>query len=309
MRNTHGFYAAVFCGCAVILFSAPFASGQVTTGEVTQQPPQPVDPKPAAPNAGNQPPSAKSGVRIPLISAKRMTPSQLDKENEKRPGPQIPKDEQLKIDPNQNAKLPYQDLIKIAQSDASQPKDAKIYTLQISSTRAGVKPSEIELFIDTPDVPMVLPVSEEGYFQVPYSIDMYEQNPHLVANQPKGSLNISVKLALPKVDPPKIVDGKVRYQELFRPLLEMAKAMAKVDQSFGKAGNQQFALEIITGTEPIHVNRALGQRTISPNTDGKIYMIYERLLFEENPEISVPLKTTVNVRPVSPREAALIRAQ
>ena len=317
-------------GSAIFLASAALLNAQVQTGEVPTQPEQlrPIELPQADPSAPVQivTPSTPKGIppigggsarpvpkatsgRIPMISASGRTPAEIEAATKPRA---IPKGAGANLpvsSENAVAKLPYQELIKIAQSDTSQAKDAQMYFLKIGSALEGVKPGDIKLVLEIPDLPMELPVTVDGFFQVPYSIDLYEKNPLLVANQPRGSLSISVKLALPEVEPPKVIDGKVRYKELFRPVVEMAQGMSRVDPNFGKDGQQQFALEIQSGTEPILVKRALGSRTIRPNKEGKIYMVLERMLYDENPEIAVPAKITVNVRPVTAAEAAAIRAQ
>jgi hypothetical protein len=138
---------------------------------------------------------------------------------------------------------------------------------------------------------------------------MMELNPDLVANQPKGTLNIFVDLEIPKVDAPKIKDGKVDYRELFRPLIAIQKEMRKVDPIFGLAGQQQFVLEVDTEGTALKITRELGSRTFRPNEDGKIYMILESYLYEENPTITIPEEAKIQVLPKSPEEIEEIRSR
>jgi len=207
------------------------------------------------------------------------------------------------------ARLPYQQLIKIAQSDKKNENDSKSYKLRIQSRIPTVKSSDIELVIDAKEGPIVLVVDNDGVVEVPNSLELYEENPDLVANQPRGSLNIFVDLSVPKVAPPKIEDGKVKYQELFRPLVTLQDEMKKVDPLFGLSGQQQFVLEIETGEEAIKITRAFGARTYRPNTRGKVYMIMESYLYEENPEVEIPDKAKINVLPASPEEIDDIRSR
>ncbi|HQZ27496.1 MAG TPA: hypothetical protein PK648_05060 [Verrucomicrobiales bacterium] len=210
---------------------------------------------------------------------------------------------------NDLARLPYAQLLKIAQSDARAKQDAESYKLRIQSRNPDVKPTNIELFLDVKDKPIVLVVDNDGFVVVPHNKELLESNPDLVANQPRGSLNIFVDLEVPKVSPPAIKDGKVRYQELFRPLVEIQTEMRKVDPTFGLSGQQQFVLEIETGKEPIKITRDFGARTYRPNTRGKVYMIMESYLYEENPEVEIPDKAKMNVLPASPEEIEEIRSR
>lgn len=210
---------------------------------------------------------------------------------------------------NDLARLPYAHLLRIAQSDARAKADAKSYKLRIQSRNANVTPKDIELFLDVKDAPLVLVVDNDGFVEVPHNEDLISKNPDLVANQPRGSLNIFVELEVPKVSPPQIKDGKVAYQELFRPLVEIQTEMRKVDPTFGLSGQQQFVLEIETGEEPIKITRAFGARTYRPNSRGKVYMIMESYLYEENPEVEIPDKAKMNVLPASPEEIEEIRSR
>jgi len=212
------------------------------------------------------------------------------------------------LDFNNLARLPYRQLITIAQSDARAEPDAKSYKLRIQSRDTSVKSSDIELFLNLEEGPMVLVVDNDGFVEVPHREDLLEKNPELVANQPRGSLNIFVDLEIPKVPPPKIVDGKVEYRELFRPLVEIQNEMRKVDPTFGLTG-QQFVLEIETGEAPIKITRTLGSRTFRPNSRGKVYMIMESYLYEENPEVEIPDDAKMNVLPANPEEIEDIRSR
>jgi len=210
---------------------------------------------------------------------------------------------------NDLARLPYAQLLRIAQSDARAKSDAASYKLRIQSRNPNVKSTDIELFLDVKDKPLVLPVDKDGFVEVPHTAVLAAANPDLVANQPRGSLNIFVDLEVPKVSPPNIKDGKVAYQELFRPLVEIQGEMRKVDPTFGLSGQQQFVLEIETGKNPIKITRAFGARTYRPNSRGKVYMIMEAYLYEENPQVEIPNDAKMNVLPASPEEIEEIRSR
>lgn len=210
---------------------------------------------------------------------------------------------------NDLARLPYLQLLRIAQSDARAKSDATSYKLRIQSRNPKITPKDIELFLDVKDKPLVLVIDNDGFVEVPHNKELVDANPDLVANQPRGSLNIFVDLEVPRVSPPEIKDGKVAYQELFRPLVEIQAEMRKVDPTFGLSGQQQFVLEIETGEKPIKITRDLGSRTFRPNARGKVYMIMEAYLYEENPQVEVPDGAKMNVLPASPEEIDEIRSR
>ncbi len=207
------------------------------------------------------------------------------------------------------ARLPYVHLIRIAQSDVKAKDDADSYKLRIQSQNPKVKAGDIELFLDVKDKPVVLPVDNDGFFEVPHTAALVAGNPDLVANQPRGTLNIFVDLEVPRVAPPVIKDGKVAYQELFRPLVEIQDELRKVNPTFGLSDEEKFVLEIETGDQPIKITRAFGARTWRPNPRGKIYMVMEPYLYEENPQVEVPNDAKMNVIPASPEEIDDIRSR
>lgn len=206
------------------------------------------------------------------------------------------------------ARLPYQQLIKIAQSDARAKTGADSYKLRIKSRNESVKSSDIELFLDRKEGRLILVVDNDGFVEVPHTKELLAENPDLVANQPKGSLNIYVDLEVPEVTAPDFSKGKLKYKELFRPLVQIQDEMRKVDPTFGLAG-QQFVLELETGEEPVKITRELGSRTFRPNSEGKVYMIMESYLLEENPEVTVPKNVKMNVLPATPKEIEDIRSR
>lgn len=207
------------------------------------------------------------------------------------------------------ARLPYRQLIKIAQSDSRSKPEAESYRLRIQSRNSLVSSRDIELYLDVKDAPIILVVDYDGFVEVPHNRKLLDLNPDLVANQPRGTLNIFVDLELPKVDPPEIKEGKVEYRELFRPLMTIKDEMRKVDPMFGMTGQQQFVLEVETGGEPLKITRELGARTFTPDDDGKVYMIMESYLFEENPIVSIPDDAKIQVLPKSPQEIEEIRSK
>lgn len=216
------------------------------------------------------------------------------------------------VDINNIAKIPYEALIKIAQSDAAQPKDADIYTLRISS-KIGVPVAQIELFLDRPTAPETLTIDPNGYFLVPHNSELLKENPDLVSNQPKGSLNLEVKLSLPKPELPQIKEGKVTYQALFKPIQLLNESMRKVDPTFGEPDQQQFAIEFNTGVAGgVKLQRQFGARTLKPDEKGSVWIVFDPVLFEEDPSPVIqvaPPAAPVSVRPISAAQAAEIRAK
>jgi hypothetical protein len=224
------------------------------------------------------------------------------------------------------AKLPYQQLVTIARNNSSNPgaqaepgpdttdegsddpeKKPEAMMLRISSTE-GVAVDQITLTIMRASGPVSIDIDAKGDLEVPWSEELFDENPMVVSNQPQGTMNLGFTIAIPEVRA-KVVDGKVRYQDLFKQLLEAQKAMRNTDPEFGNAGRETFAIQIMGGGDDVAILRDLGSRKIVPDDDGNVWLVYELLLFEENPHVTLPENAQVNIVPVDARHALRIRAQ
>jgi len=210
---------------------------------------------------------------------------------------------------DQNAQLPYHELVKISQSDSSQPKDTEKLSFILASNK-GVALDQITLTLLLKKGPMALPIDTKGHFTVPFSDQLMDENPLMMSNQPHGSLSLKFTLAIPemgKMEPPKVVDGKVTYQAVFQSLVKFKEAMKKVDTRFGEDGSQQLAVQCETGGEAITIHQKFGSRALKAGVDKAVWLLYDARLFQENPDISVPEGTKFNLRPVNPSEVKKIK--
>jgi len=208
--------------------------------------------------------------------------------------------------PAEIAQLPYQALVGIARNNADRPTDGEKMMLRISSSEE-VPVEEIKLTIMKAEGEVPIEIDEKGDFEVPFSDALYDENPMVVSNQPKGTMNLKVMIDLKEVRP-KVVDGKVKYRDLFSQLLELQKKMRELDPNFGTPGYETLAIQIVTGGEPVIILRKLGSREIAADEAKTVWMVYDLLLFEENPDVKIPEKAEVSIKPVDARTAIAIRA-
>ncbi len=207
------------------------------------------------------------------------------------------------------AQLPYHELVKISQSDSSQPKGKDTLTFVLASNK-GVSLDQITLTLQLKKGAVSLPIDSKGHFTIPFSDQLMEENPLMITNQPRGSLSLKFTVSVPglgKIDSPKVVEGKVKYQALFQSLLQFKEAMKKVDTKFGEDGGQQLAIQCVTGGKGVTIHQKFGTRTIKAGSDGMVWLLYDARMFAENPNISVPPGTEFNLRPVSPGKLKEIR--
>ena len=208
--------------------------------------------------------------------------------------------------PAEIAQLPYQALVGIARNNADRPEDGEKMMLRISSSE-GVGVEDIKLTIMRAEGEVPIVIDENGDFEVPFSDELYDENPMVASNQPKGTMNLKVMIDLKEVRP-KVVDGKVKYRDLFSQVLELQKKMRGLDPNFGTPGYETLAIQIVTGGEPVVIMRKLGSREIAADEEKTVWMVYDLLLFEENPDVKIPEKAEVSIKPVDARTAVAFRA-
>lgn len=207
------------------------------------------------------------------------------------------------------AQLPYHELVKIAHSDSSQKKEEDQLTFTLASTK-GVPFDQIKLTLQLKKGPISLPIDGKGHFKLPFSDQLIDENPLMISNQPRGSLSLKFTLAIPemgKMEPPNIVEGKVKYQAVFQSLVKFKEAMKKVDTKFGEDGSQQLAVQCITSGKSVTIHQKFGSRTLKADKDGEVWLLYNERLFQENPDISVPDGTEFNLRPLTVEKAKEIK--
>lgn len=94
------------------------------------------------------------------------------------------------------AQLPYSTLLDYQQrvDDLKDLKQLKVWK-HVDSSRHGVEPSDIKLTIMRDAAhggPLVMVVDEDGHFTLPVTQGLKDEDPVVVSNQPKGSMNLSV---------------------------------------------------------------------------------------------------------------------
>ncbi|MDF1751443.1 MAG: hypothetical protein P1U89_01585 [Verrucomicrobiales bacterium] len=186
--------------------------------------------------------------------------------------------------------------------------------MRISSSLVDVRPEQIELLLDTKEAPTHLIVDDKGYFEVPNTKKLHEEDPLLIANQPRGTLNISFKMEVGGYVPPKIENGQISYKKLFEGVLDLQREVREVDPTFGLMGKGQFALRITTD-KPIKINREMGvgdrkikgSRTFRP-INGIIYLFMEAYMFDDNPVVEIPGDVTIEIKQFPSHVAEKIKA-
>jgi len=170
-------------------------------------------------------------------------------------------------------------------------KSAVTYTLISSVTGAPVE--GLELHVQLGDQTVPVPVTEDGVVQIPLNREWADANAMVVSNQPKGTLNLGVKLRISaSLD---VKNGVQKYRQLFLAadvILRVAEEMAKAEGETlpEEARDLDFIIPLETGNDQAEV-RVLakeGPIVYRANDQGVVSIPFRFPLFRENPEVEVP---------------------
>lgn len=213
------------------------------------------------------------------------------------------------------ASLEYRQLLKLAQGTRKNDTSVKSYKVKIES-KQGIPAAQIEMFLDTKEGRKFIFANKNGEIDIPNTTALFSENPLFVTNQPRGSLEIKSPISIPAFQPPAIVNGRITYQDLFKPILETNKEVQKIDPNFGKEGQPEFVLVIKTDQMIKFIrsmtNKAgqdiVGVRTYQPH-EGYVVLAFDEMIYRAKSSsiVEIPGNITFSRKMVDAELAKRIR--
>lgn len=196
----------------------------------------------------------------------------------------------------EHAKLPYATVYKAVtmQFEQIETLTNRHVRFAMLSKLPNVSPRDIRLYIDSRTGRIPLELSSDGTFTLPVSADLMEENPFIVANQPRGTMKLAADITLRgKLDSEGQLlaeQHKARYRYLF-------SGEGIVDGAFDHAiealpDSDVNRKETISSFEfqptpptnaPALIQSADGDIRVKPDQDGVIRIKYDPKLAKENP--------------------------
>lgn len=119
--------------------------------------------------------------------------------------------------------LPYKTLLETLQkADGLRDLDHLSVSVTVSSTLPNVSMQDITLTIRDKSDPIILAVDKTGQFTLPVTPELQAENPDVVSNQPKGTLDLNVTI---NIRPPKTTT--VRYSDLMAGAMQFNAAIKR----------------------------------------------------------------------------------
>jgi hypothetical protein len=193
---------------------------------------------------------------------------------------------------NTNAVIPYKTLDDMFQPIGEvDPTKLEIHVF-VTSRNKAVHPSDISLTIQSAARgTFPVPLGTNGQIlKFPHEKDLRRENPPVIANLPKGTLNLMITMQLPPSDEltfrySRLGDGVAEINKAIKTQAGLLSPLAPKVQGvaflFPKAG---------AGKAQVEIASAAGRREYTADKNGLVKLKLEKTLLAENPEVKVSKK-------------------
>jgi hypothetical protein len=194
----------------------------------------------------------------------------------------------------EDARLPYEEIYRIQQAelDLSRAHTNLALVLQMRSTLPNVKYSDISAFIHSKSagkIPVI--VGAEGIFSVPQREDLLAENPWIIVNQPRGTMELSWHAGLAPLLARQLTNA-VHYGPLMRAVRECDEVQ-EIMHPFFPAAPRLTAVGLrltfrSTSAAPAAIIHAKGGgRRLPADVHDELVIPFDRDLMEEDPVLTL----------------------
>lgn len=189
----------------------------------------------------------------------------------------------------ENARLPYHHLYRIQkiQAELRQAHPNLQIALQLRSALPNVKTSDLEAYIDSKSGKIPLNISPDGDIAVPLRDDLLAEDPWLITNQPKGTMQLNWQAGLAR-SVVRQMTNSIHYGLVMRATRDCEDVQAKMRQFFPDAPKLVMSgLKLIfsPGTKPaaLVIHAKSGDRKLEADAGGELIVPLDESLLEEDP--------------------------
>jgi hypothetical protein len=191
-----------------------------------------------------------------------------------------------------NAVIPYKMVDDLCQMADGVDQTKLVVQVFVSSKNNAVHPSDISLAIQSAAKGTIpVQVRTDGQLlNFPHQKELRRENPSVIANQPKGTLNLSLNVRLAIPDDPtfyysRLGDGVAEANKAIKAQAGMLSLLAPKAQGviffFPKSG---------AGKAKVEIASVAGRKEYTADQNGQIKLKLEKKLLAENPEVKVSEK-------------------
>src|ERR1700722_1508019 len=192
-----------------------------------------------------------------------------------------------------DARLPYHELYRLqkAQVELSRAHTNLTLVLQMRSTQPNVNYSDIAAFIDARSGKVPVPIGSNGMFAVPVSADLLVEDPWILVNQPRGTMELNWHAGLAQALTRQMTNS-VHYAPLMRAVRECDEVQEAMRQYFPHAPRLTavglrltFRASSFAPAAIIHAKD--GERKLPANVLGELIIPLDGDLLDEDPVMTL----------------------
>jgi hypothetical protein len=205
----------------------------------------------------------------------------------------------------EDARVPYHYLYQIEklQSNLCQAHPDLQMSLQLQSALPDVKTSAIQVYLDHKSGRIPLTLGADGDLVLPLRDDLLAEDPWLIANQPKGTMELNWQAGLSRAFVRQLTNS-IRYAPLMRALRDCQEVQARMREFFPESPKLVVAglkLFFPPGAKAasLIIHAESGDQKLQTDAAGELFLPLEQKLLEENPLITLstpPAKVQVMYR-------------
>lgn len=198
----------------------------------------------------------------------------------------------------ENARLPYSYLYRLQKTQADLAAlypDVEIF-LRLQSASPEVTPGDISVFIDSKSGKIPIKIGVQGGFSVPMRDDLLAEDPWLITNQPRGTMQLNWKGGLAQWLVARMTNS-IHYSLVMRALHDCDQVQDKMREIFpGSPRLVASGLRVTFPTSPqsasIIIHARDGDRKLRAGQDGRAIIPLDPDLLADDPimTFSVPPK-------------------
>jgi hypothetical protein len=193
----------------------------------------------------------------------------------------------------EDARLPYHEIYQMqkVQLDLSRTYTNLFLVLQMRSTLPTVKYNDIKAFIQAKSASIPVAIGADGIFSVPMREDLLAEDPWILVNQPKGTMQLNWHAGL-SPSMARQLTNNIHYGPLMRAVRDCDDVQEAMRQFFPSAPRLTavglkltFRSSAISAAAIIHAKT--GDRRLPADTLGELIIPLDGDLLEENPVMTL----------------------
>jgi hypothetical protein len=198
-----------------------------------------------------------------------------------------------------DARLPYSYIYRIQKlrADLCQAHPSLQITLQLQSSLPNVKYSELRAYLDSKSGQIPVKIGPDGEFSLPAGENLLQDDPWLVTNQPKGTMQLNWQAGLSQSFVRQMTNT-LHYAPLLRAMHDCADAQAKMREFFPDSPKLTVAgLKLIfpaAAKSPVVIIHARnGEQKLEADASGELILPLDDTYLRDDPLVTfsaVPAK-------------------